>query len=153
MYPNPKYLFGMYLNLGCKDLGISYRTFVVRGIHGCCCWGNLSFAGLHHQSVVNRLSKIFEYRECVVKYSTLKYWLYEKREELKPFCFISVSVLVSKKKQKQKQSNGQSGWYGYVSVLFRSGFSQLLLCICAQKGFGFISVSVLLPKQKHIGNF
>ena len=70
------------------------------------------------------------------------------REELKAFCFVS--VLVSKKKQKQKQNNGQSGWYDYVSVLFRSGFSRVLLCMCAQRVFGFVLVSVLLPKQKHI---
>ena len=43
--------------------------------------------------------------------------------------------------------------FGSVSVLFRSGFSQVSLCICAQRFFGSVSVSVLLPKQKHIGNF
>jgi hypothetical protein len=41
----------------------------------------------------------------------------------------------------------------FVSVLFRSGFSQVSLCICAQRVFGFVSVLVLLHKQKHIGNF
>ncbi len=55
-------------------------------------------------------------------------------EELKPFCFVSVSVLDFKKKQKQKRNNGQSGWYDYVSVLFRFCFGSVSVvfqfCFC-----------------------